>query len=103
MWTRDLHGQKLGQRIGFKNGRALLADSDIEPAPGHERVPHPKCWMDDWFSACDLDDMYDAHDGVTHLGATWPDGPVTTEWDGDGILFRYADGTVPTYPEDGDA
>lgn len=65
-WTRELHGTRVGQRIGIEKGHVLVASEDVPPQPGHEDVVHEReCWVDPWFNGAlsDVVDWLEAYDG----------------------------------------
>lgn len=56
----------------------------------HPDVPHARCWRLDWLDATPFDAYYD---GGTGTGDVPPriDGLIETEWEGDCLLWCYAD------------
>jgi hypothetical protein len=69
----------------------------------HPPVQHETCWLESWFDAIPLEDMYVAEEAVGPvLGHQFPDGPIDWEWDGDGIEWHYADGTEPISDDEDD-
>lgn len=76
-WDMELHGHLPGST----------------PEPGHENVPHDECWIVPWVEASSLADSYEDGDGYSD--DQFPDGPVTTSWECDYVLWSYADDTQP--------
>lgn len=70
------------------------------PAPGHESVHNDECWIKPWIDSSTLDDSYYGPNGEDAHGMEFPDGPVEHEWNGDDVLWHYADGTTPYWAED---
>lgn len=71
------------------------------PEPGHEAVPQDECWMDPWLNNSMLHDSYSADDLYID-DDEFPNGPVETTWEGDYLLWEYADDTRPVVSTDDD-
>jgi hypothetical protein len=80
-WTAELHGEV--------------------PADGHENQPQDECWIKPWLEATDLNETYDPED-LWLSDVDFPDGPISTIWNGDYLTWEYADDTKPL-PKDADA
>lgn len=60
----------------------------------HPNVPQEECWQAPWIQASDLSDTY-ALEELLLDDDEFPDGPVATTWEGDYLLWEYADDTRP--------
>lgn len=69
------------------------------PAEGHEDQPQGECWVNPWLSATDLRDSYEPEE-LWLDDDEFPNGPIDIEWDGDCVLWKYADETRPSKNED---
>ena len=75
----------------------------IAPTPGHEPVQQETCWIEPWINA-DVVENYDEETGVLYSQfaddeedsaiQSWRAGPVSTTWEGDYMLWRYADEAI---------
>lgn len=74
---------------------------DHDKQPGHEKIPQPQCWIDTWFEATSVHELYFGDEGEAMDWWIFPDGPVDWEFD-DGITWSYEDDTKPVDPEDFD-
>jgi hypothetical protein len=99
-WTREVHGQRFGQVIGYERGHLLYADRDIDPQPGHEPIQQAHCWMEPWFNETTdtWSDFIDLYDGPINTDdpaiygehADWlVSGPVTATFEGDYMTWEY--------------
>lgn len=61
----------------------------------HPPVAHDECWQVPWIEASYLRDTYSTN-GVSLDDDEFPDGPVDATWEGDCLMWKYADDTDPT-------